>query len=313
MARRKQMDITLENIADLELPEDLENAILAKLEPKATPYLTGKGFVVKPQADYDSALATHAETAVNKAVKGESAKLYGSIDSLVNIALGETKPAKMSSRDWYAQLETEGKLPLTEANITKIRAAMKGESSATKDTVIEELRTQLEDKTKADEAKDKAAFTRTVNTAVNADLRNAPVVVSPELKDATAIATAKNATISDLKEFFNSLYEGKQDETTGEIYFVKRGTDKALMNVAEGRAMTPTEIFRANHPMYLAPAGHKQEGGGTGNSGGQGGGGQGGFKNAVEISAHAIKVLGYPAFSKEYNTFVADETKKLKK
>lgn len=302
------MEITVENIAGIEIPEDLQNAIFARLEANLPTYLTTKDFIVKPKTEYETELATHAETAVNTAVKGEGAKLYPAIDGLVETALGLTKPAGMKSRDWYEQLKTEGKLPLTEDLVTKIKAAMTGETKGTKDAVIEQLRTELNNKKSADEQKDKDAFARTVKATVSADLRNAPVVISPELKDATAIANAKNASIADLKEFFNSLYEGKQDAETGETYFVKKGTDKALMNVAEGRPMTPTEIFRANHPMYLAPAGHKQEGGGSNSSGGQGG-----FKTAVEISAHAIKVLGYPAFSPAYNKYVAEETKKLKK
>lgn len=297
------MDITVENITDLELPADLEAAILAKLEPKVSPFLTGKGFVVKPQTEYDTEIKTASETAVKKAVGEESATLYGRIDSLVAIALGETKPDKMRTRDWVEQLEKEGKLPLSEAQLTKIRDSING-TSQTKDAVVEGLKKKLEESDNARQKDKTEAFNRTVKTAVNADLRNAPVLVDPNLKDATAISTAKTAAISDLKELFNALYEPKQDEETGEFYFVKKGTDKALMNATENRPMTPTEIIRANHPMYLAPVGHQQQGGGTGKSAPST---EGGFKTLSEITRYAIQTKGFAAYSKEFNDFVAKE------
>ncbi|GAB4042605.1 hypothetical protein [Spirosoma litoris] len=302
------MDITVENIGTVEIDEALETAILDKLEAKAQARLGTKGFVIKPQTDYENEIKTASETAVKKAVGEESATLYGRIDSLVAIALGETKPDKMRTRDWVEQLEKEGKLPLSEAALTKIRDSING-SSKTKDTVIEQLKQQIEDKSKADEAKDKAAFEKTVKAAVSADLRTAPVVIDASLKDAAAVATAKNSAVGVLKELFSTFYEGKQDDE-GEMYFVKRGTDKPLMNAAENRPMTPTEIMRQQYPMLLTPVGHEQKGGGTGKPAP---GVPGAFKSAAEIRKYAIETKGFAAYSDEYYKFIEEETKKLSK
>lgn len=302
------MDITVENINDLELPADLETALLSKLEPKVSPFLTGKGFVVKPQTEYDTAIKTASDAAVKLAVGEEGAKLYGGVDEVVALALGVTKPDGMRTRVWLQQLETEGKLPLSDDNIAKIRAAVKG-NSQTKDAVVEELRKKLEETETATSKAKTEAFEKAVKVAINADLRNAPVLIDPALKDAQAIANAKNVAVGELKSYFTTFYEGKEDSETGETFYVKKGTDKALMNVAENRPMTPTEIFRAFHPMYLAPAGHTQTGGGTGKPPVTGGT-PGAFKTVSEITKYAIETKGFAAFTPEFDKFVKDERTK---
>lgn len=300
------MEITVDNIAELEIPADLESALLAKFEPKLGDFLTGKGHVVKAKADYDTAIKTAEDKGKKEAFKEETASVWNGADSVVGIALGVQKPNGMKTYDWFKQLETEGKFPLSAEALGKVKAAMKGESSETKNAVVEGLQKQIEDYQKAADTKATEAFAKTVKAAVNADLRNAPVKIDPDLKDEAAKTTAKNGAISDIKELFNTLYEGKEDSETGELYFVKKGTDKPLMNTAEQRPMTPTEIIRANHPMFLSPAGHEQKGTDTKKPSNP----NGGFTSLAEIRQHAIKVKGFAAYSDEFNTFVKDEAKK---
>ncbi|OJW78436.1 hypothetical protein [Spirosoma sp. 48-14] len=302
------MDITVENIAGIEIPEDLQAAIFAKLEAKAPDYLTGKGFIVKPKTDYDNELSTYAEQAVTKAVGEESAKLYGSIDGLLAIALDEAKPDGMRTAVWVKQLQDAGKLPLSDEAMKAIRDKIKG-SAATKDAVIDQLKEQLNTEKTARENDKVETVKQAVRSTVNADLRTAPVVIPGDLKDEAAKTAAKNTAIADLKEYFNTLYEGKRNDD-GDIYFVKKGTDRPLMNAAENRPMTPTEIIRANHSMYLAPVSHKQEGGGTGkpDTGGQ----PGAFTSLTEIRVYAINKLGYAPNTPEFFKFIDEERKKAK-
>lgn len=302
------MEITQENLATIEIPAELKAAIFDKFEGELPAYLQAKNFYVKPTTEYETELRTANETAVRKAIGDETAKLYGGMDQAVGIALGKSKPHGMKSIDWYRQLETEELLPLSEEAQTRLKAAMKGTPSATKDAVVEQLRRDLEKAQNDQTAKEQAAFTRTVNRVVTTDLRTAPVRIDETIKDEAAKATARTAAIGTLRAMFDALYEGKEDQD-GELYFVKKGTDKALMNAGENRPMTPTEIIRADFSYYLMPVGHQAKGAGSGNSGGNTGSG-GGFKSIAEITAYAIKEKGLAAYTPAFDKFVEEEAKK---
>lgn len=261
------MDITLENITDLELPEDLENALLTKLEAKATGYLTTKGHIVKPKADYDAEVATLVAAKNKEAIDLEGARLYGSIDNILKL-LGMPKPEGVTrTRDHVLNLAAEGKLPLTTAQFEEMKKKLegKGVSEGKADTIVTELQTKLDKITTDAETKTKEDFEKSTKRVVDSSLKDAPVPVDPSLKEEAAKTSAKKAAINDLKAIFNTLYEASED-ADGNLMFKKKGTTEALVN-ANGDALTPLEIIKKNHSLYLAPQGRQQAGGGTGTGG----------------------------------------------
>jgi hypothetical protein len=266
------MDITLENITDLELPAELETALLGKLEPKIPTFLTGKNFVVKPKADYDNEF-NNAVAAKNKeAIDEEGARLYGSIDNILKL-LGMPKPAGVTrTRDHVLNLAAEGKLPLTKEQFETMKKKLeaKGATEAQANDAVEDLKTKIEEIENSGNKKDSDSFTKSVNRDIKQSLKDAPVRVDPDLKEESAKTAAKTSAINDINAIFKTYYEGVEIEDTGEIGYRKKGTTAILMN-AEGEPMTPIEIIKKNHGIYLAPQNHQQTGGGTkgGNTGGK--------------------------------------------
>lgn len=302
------MDITLENIATVEIPADLQTALLGKLEPQVSPYLTQKGFVVKPKAEYDTEFNTEVAKREKAFADSEAPKFYGAMDKML-AAVGLKKPDGVSTAAYVKQLSDEHKLPFTAEQLAKVEAILKGEgggSSADK-ALADQLRKEFDDYKKAQDAEKKQGFEKYVKRVVDSALKAAPVLIDPALKDEAAKQAAKTATINDLSALFNTLYEGAEDEA-GVFGFRKRGTTEFLMNTATGEPMTALEIVRKNHSLFLVPAGHQQAGTGTGSPGTN----QQQPTNTINDIHKRAADLGLRLYSDAWHKFVNEEKAKLK-
>ncbi|GAB3278230.1 hypothetical protein GCM10027347_52490 [Larkinella harenae] len=289
---------------------ELLNEFFEKRSQDAVKYLTDKGHVVKPKADYDSEVETKATEKATKlnqeAIDNEGAKLYPSIDSMLAIATGKTKPAGMKTRDWVNALADEDLLPFTDAQVAKIKAALKGNgSNPLTEAMVNELKDKLEKLEKGDPEKEAKDLEKQASRVIRTDLRNANVVLDSSLKDSEK-AEAKKAAIGDLEVLFKQKYDAHRDDDD-EIYFTKKGlkdAKDALVNTAEGRYMTPLEIIKQNHKMFLAVEGRQQQGGGGG-----GGNSGGGNPNTLDAIYRAAATAGHRFGSAEWKEFVAEKKK----
>jgi hypothetical protein len=272
----------------------------------AIKHLTGKGHVVKPKADYDSEVETKAtekaKTLNQEAIDNEGAKLYPSIDNMLTVATGRTKPAGMKTRDWVNSLADEDLLPFTDTQIAKLKAAMKGEGgNPVADSVIKDLNKKIEDLQNGVKETETKAFQRQAAAIVKAELRNANVPIDSSLKDDAAKSKAKNEAINDLTDFFNSKYEAHSN-ADGDVYFTKKGSTEALTNSAENRPMNPLEIIKQNHKALLAVEGHQQSGGGSGKP-------SGGGATTLESIYKAAAAAGHAFNSKAWREYVTEQKK----
>lgn len=283
--------------------------LLEKRAADATKYLTGKGHVVKAKADYDAEVdtkATEKATKLNQeAIDNEGAKLYPSIDNMLAIATGKIKPAGMKTRDWVNTLAAEDLLPFTDAQVAKIKAALKGDgTNPLTEAMVKTLQEKIEKLEKGDPEKEAKDLEKQASRVIRTDFRNANVPLDSTMKEAEKVE-AKKAAITDLEDLFKQKYDAHRDDND-EIYFTKKGlkdAKDALVNTTEGRYMAPLEIIKQNHKMYLAVEGHQQQGGGSGKPGNPAGG------TTIEGIYRAAAAAGHVAGSKEHREFVAEQKK----
>ncbi|WP_128547216.1 hypothetical protein [Larkinella soli] len=299
------MALTLEQL-ETELTEtpDLFTQLLEKRTADASKFLTGKGHLVKTKAEYDAELAAEVTKKNQEAIDQEGAKFYRSVDGMLALATGQTKPDKMRTREWVAKLEEDGLLPFSDAQIEKLKAALKGGGSPKGDAVIDGLQKQLEKFQQEKEEGEKKAFQKQVSAVIKADLRAANVPIDPTIKEEAAKNKAKAEAISDLKDFFEAKYESHSDEE-GEVYFTKKGSKDPLVNANEARYLSPLEIIKQNHKLLLASEGHQQAGGGTHKPGN---GGTGGAKTLTDIYKEAAG-QGLAFGTPDWKKFVAEQKK----
>lgn len=305
------MAFTLEDInalTDEQITAEIEAALMPKIANRATTYLNNNGHVVKKKDEYDTALADASKTAVQDAIDKEAAKLFGSVDTIIGNLLGKEKPKEMRTRAWVDQLAEEGLLPLTADQQTKLKNALKGQgaSGGAADAVVKGLTDQIEKLTKANEEKAGKQLQQLVSRTIKGDLRNAPVLIDSSLKTDKEKNDAVKDGIEQLTTLFTTLYEGKEDDD-GEVYFVKKGTDTALVNT-DASYMSPLEIVKANHKMYLSTQSHQQKGANTGKEKQTGG--------APTTKADLLKLAsdkGLRMHSKEWKEFMKEEEAKLPK
>ena len=287
----------IEAIEDADFTPEIETALFTKLGNRATSYLTKNGHVVKPTADYDKDVETKAAAKTQDAIDKEGAKLFGSIDRLLSFIFNEQKPQAMRTRDWVAQFEDKGLLPVSEESAEKIKKALLGEgmSNSKAEGIVKALEEKVQELTDKETNKAAQALEKSVKRDVKASFSTANVVVDAGLKG-TELDKAKKAAISDLTDFFNTKYEGHEDEN-GELFYTKKGDKTALMG-ADGQALTPLQIIKANHKTFLAVEGHQQQGGGTGRPEGQQGGTPKTMSDLVKLAYEQGLRFGSPAYTK---------------
>lgn len=300
------MALTLEDINaidDATLTPELEAALLPKIEARAIKHLETKGHIVKPKATYDTEFTAELTKQQKAWADSDAPKYYGSVERML-ATVGFVKPAEMKTRDFVQKLSDEGKLPFTPEQIAKIDKALKGDAtpeSATATALAAQAKKELEDFKKSIEEGKKGDFTKAVGRVVSSSLKAAPVLIDPALKTDAEKTAAKTATINDITAVFNTLYEAGEDEA-GVLFFKKKGTDAPIMNTATGEPMTPLEITRANHRIYLAPEGHQQQGGGTGKPAGT----SGAASSKADIYKAAAE-QGLRMYSEEWKKYVAEQ------
>lgn len=291
---------------------NLKAQILESLSTDAATHLTGKGMIVKTKEVYDSEQAVRDQETIRKALAGETGNLWSGVEAIVEAMYGLTKPDGMKVPAWIKQLEADDMFPVDPKSIkTQLKNLKEGKGKGdggnpTDNALITQLQNEL--KTLKDtQAQDKKnAFERMVTRLVEADLNNANVALNPSLKDDEK-AAAKTSAISDLVSIINSIYEPKEDKN-GDVYFVKRGTDTALMNTATSKPLSPLDIIKTHHKYLLAVDGHQQQGGGTGNPP-AGGGGPVSTKSITQIRKEAYD-KGFAAYTDDWNKFVNEEAQK---
>lgn len=291
----------------------LKDQLLESLANDASTFLTGKkNMVVKSKDDYDNELSVRDQETIRKALAGETGNLWTGVESIIETLYGIKKPDGMKVPAWIKQLEADDMFPVDPKSIKeKLKKLKEGKGSEggnpTESALVTQLRAELDTLRTEQTNKEKKAFERLISRTIEVDLRGANVPLPTALKDNEKDA-AKAQAIGDLVAVFSSLYEGKED-ASGNLYFVKRGTDTALMNTTTSKPMTPLDIVKANHKSLLAVEGYQQQGAGTiAPTGGQGSG-QITTKSLQQIKKEAFD-QGLAVYSDPWNKYVTEEAQK---
>ena len=242
-------------------------------QDKFLEHLSGKGFIVKPQAEYESAL-NEARGEVGKAV----GQAYTTVDQATLEATGIPKKAGEKTTDYvnraYAEAgKKEPSQPSKPSDIEKAR--------------IEALEKELNTMKQEREAERQEATTLKINTAIREGLTGAK------------LALPEDATL----KLFRADWTGKIED--GKTYFVDAAGKPAIK--ADGTPKTSLEIIQENYPFALQKDTVPPVGTGVNPANTQKADGYLG-KNVNEISEALAKeglVMGSPQWKEKYDKATA--------
>jgi hypothetical protein len=211
---------------------------------KLTELLSKKGFVVKPETDYQTEIETARKTADSEATKRNYTVIEQSIFELTQVA---KKPGeKVDQYQKRAFAETQSKNEIEKKEVIEQVA----EVSTTQLDMIKSLQTKLATMEARDKQREIDAFKDKANGLVEGAFSTIKLNVLDEAD--------LNSEREEKEIIFKSKYEAVKG-SNNTIVWKNKATDDLLLDT-NGLPMNPEAIIKQYHSKWLAKEGNQQTG-----------------------------------------------------